>query len=77
MRLIYEKTGAEVRAGDIATSFRGEQYVVQSVELPRHAGSTGRMYVTRLDSETDAPRYSSSYFPSVFGAKWVEQEIGA
>ena len=67
MKLIYEKTGCEVKCGDVAHTFRGEAVYVEGWEEPRHAGSTGRVYVKEMRDHG----CSASYYPSVIGAVWV------
>lgn len=69
MRLIYEATGKEVIPGDKAKTFRGEKVEVVSIEKPRHAGSTGRVNV-----EFEKGEPTTSFYPSVIGAKWIERE---
>ena len=67
MKLIYESTGKEVQSGDIAHDFRGDAAVITGWQEPRHAGSTGRVYVKEMrDNGFDA-----AYYPSVYGMKWV------
>lgn len=68
MKLIYEKTGAQVQTGDIAHDFRGKAAVVTGWELPRHEGSTGRVYVAEMRENG----FNMGYYPSVYGMKWVD-----
>lgn len=65
MKLVYEKTGLDVKVGDNATTFRGESVVVRSIEKPRHGGSTGRVYFE------DG---LGGVFPSVIDAKWIDRD---
>lgn len=51
-----------VKLGDKVTSFRGEQAIVLGWSLPRHAGSSGRVFVQWLEKDT----FQHEYFPSVF-----------
>lgn len=75
MRLVYDKTGTEVKIGDFATTFRGETVIVSGIEKPRHGGSTGRVYV-REDKvrERGSIVFDQGYFPSVIGATWIDRE---
>ena len=69
MKLIYEASGIEVKINDIV-SVDSRDYVVESIEKPRHAGSTGRVYISRASKTNDMRR---GYFPSVIKAKWIER----
>ena len=72
MRLIYEKTGEEVRAGDLVSSQDGELFRLDFYREPHKPSSTGRVYVTRMVEQGG----QLEFFPSVVGAKWVEREDG-
>jgi hypothetical protein len=65
VKKLYHEDGREVRVGDEVTDFRGEKSVVTGWELPRHSGSTGRVYVI-----TDANNSPAGYYPSVFNLVW-------
>lgn len=69
MKLVYAATGVEVGAGDVITDPHngapGETWTVESIERPRHGGSTGRVYIT------SSLGYSQGYYPGVIGAEWV------
>jgi hypothetical protein len=67
---LYHKDGGPVKAGDKVVSFRGEIYYVASDigEPPRHAASTGRIYVVTNKRKLSGP--SMAYFPSVFDTGW-------
>jgi hypothetical protein len=69
MKLVYSGSRREVKVGDLAQTFRGEFVEVVSIEKPRHAGSTGRVYV-----KFDGSSGSREFFPGVIDAKWVESE---
>lgn len=74
MKLIYEATGEEVKVGDRGIMLRGEEHdrvVVTAIERPRHPGSTGRIYVAPSEEKAFE---AQGYFPSVFGAVWIERE---
>lgn len=71
MKLIYDDTGEEVKVGDKALTFRGEEVKVTAVVKPSHGGSTGRVRVKHLEFEK---MYESEFFPGVIGAHWVDRE---
>jgi hypothetical protein len=58
--------GEEVQPGEVVSSFRGELYTVRGFLSPRHAGSTGRVLVSRTGCAEEA------FYPSVFDLKIVE-----
>jgi hypothetical protein len=66
MRLINEKTGAEVKTGDVVHDFRGRPAYVTGWATPRHGGSTGRVYVKIMSDHA----FDAEYYPSVYGLKW-------
>lgn len=67
MYLTYSKTQERVTVGDEVLTFRGEPVVVTGIELPKHAGSTGRVYVRSMDEHGT----EEGFYPSVIGAEWV------
>ena len=67
MKLVYEKTGVEVKCGEVAFDFRGDPVYIEGWEEPRHAGSTGRVYVKEMNDSG----CSCGYYPSVIGAVWI------
>ena len=68
MRLV-DAEGKDLVVGNTYHTFRHETVVLKSIELPHHAGSTGRVYV-----QEEGATYTSSFFPSVIGAYWVERD---
>lgn len=68
MRLVYEKSGIEVKVGDSVTLRNGEKVTVTDIQKPHKPASTGRVYVS-YDGKN-----STSYFPGVIDAKWIERE---
>ena len=68
MKLVYENTGCEVKVGEPARTFRGETVYIEGWEEPRHAGSTGRVYVKEMRENG----FTCGYYPSVIGAVWVQ-----
>ena len=72
MKLVYEKNPAfEVKVGDHAMTFRGDQVVVRGIVPPHKPSSTGRVLV---HFAKEGPARICEYFPGVIGAKWVERE---
>lgn len=71
MKLVYEATGQPVRVGDHITLRDGMEVEVTGVEAPRHASSTGRVYVKGRRKGD----WARGFFPSVIGARWVEEEV--
>lgn len=70
MYLTYSKTQERVAIGDMTRTFRGDRVVVTNIELPKHAGSTGRVYVRVID-EGNMEGTEQGFYPSVIGAEWV------
>lgn len=58
--------GKEVKIGDKAVTFRGENVIVTGMREPHKPSSTGRVYVQHENGD------EREYFPTVIGAKWVE-----
>jgi len=69
MRLIYEKTGVEVKIGD-TVEVGGGKATIERIDKPWKPSSTGRVGV-RYPGGSLSYR---EYFPNVVGAKWVERE---
>lgn len=69
MKLIYEKTGQEVRVGD-TTHINGKPYFVESIQIPHKPGSTGKVFVTSMDGK----HVLMGFFPGVVGAVWAGRE---
>jgi len=68
MKLVYETTGEEVKAGDRTETFRGEPCTVKYVVEPHKPSSTGRVCLEFSDD------WKHEYFPGVIGAKWIDRE---
>lgn len=66
LKLVHMNTGAEVEVGELVTDFRGDEAIVTGFEAPRHAASTGRVYVRPVDAD-----WTQGYFPSVFDLEWI------
>lgn len=69
MRLIYEETGEEVKVGDKAKTFRGEECTVTYFRPPHKSNSEGKISV-RFDGSS----FDMEFYVSVIGAKWIERE---
>ena len=70
-KLINEKTGQEIKAGDTVQRFRGTDYRLISFTEPHKPSSTGRVYVEPVSGEGNA----RELFPSVVGAKIVDHQF--
>lgn len=68
MRLIKETTGEEVKTGEVVHDFRGKAAILTDWALPKHEGSTGRVYVKEMNERG----LTGEYYPSVYGLKWGE-----
>lgn len=68
MKLVNEKTQAEIKVGDIAHTFRGEPVVVTGWQQPRNPASTGRVFIRTIADRA----FEMGYYPSVIGALWVD-----
>lgn len=68
MKLVRETTGQPIKTGDVVHDFRGKAAYVTGWALPKHSGSTGRVYVKEM-TERGADR---EFYPSVYGLKWVD-----
>lgn len=66
MRLVYESTGEDVKAGDRTETFRGEPCTVKYIVEPHKSASTGRVCLEFSD-------WKHEYFPGVIGAKWIDR----
>lgn len=67
MKLIREKTGEQINTGEVVHDFRGDAAIITGWQEPRHSGSTGRVYVREMNEQG----FEGSYYPSVYGLKWV------
>lgn len=66
-RLINEKTGIEVKVGDVLTDFRGDTAVFRSFAEPHKPSSSGKVYTDGLGGK----------YPQVFGLKIVEHQFSS
>jgi hypothetical protein len=73
MRLVYEKTGAEVCIGDHVTTSKGEIVQVERIEEPKSPASSGRVHLQLIvDGLPVGP--VSAFYPGVICAEWIERE---
>ena len=72
MKLVDEKTGLPLQRGQSVRTFRGEIVTLVDWYEPGTSagGSGGRVRLSDEDGSSD--EFSPVYFPSVIGAKWVE-----
>lgn len=63
--LVDTETERPVEVGDTVTSFRGDEFVVQSGTAPHKVSSAGRVYVHEEGSD-----YDRGFYPSVVGLSW-------
>ncbi len=68
MRLVYTKTGIEVKVGQTVKLSDGEMLEITGFLKPYTPYSSGRVVVR---SEESGERL---YFPGVIGAEWIERE---
>jgi hypothetical protein len=65
-----EKTGQEIKVGDIVETFRGDKVVVKTIVEPNATSESGYVYVTYSDVKEF--EFTRSYYPSVISAKFYE-----
>ena len=70
--LVHEGTMLPACTGDSVTSFRGERAELRGGHPPRHAASTGRVWVFEDGDRERGADYAREYFPSVFGLEWAK-----
>jgi len=72
--LVRSESKVTVSHGEALHSFRGrsDSYTIVGGHPPRHAASTGRVYVVEgSDLSNVSDYYCREFFPSVFGLEWV------
>lgn len=67
MRLVYEKTGKEVKKGDVLTDFRGDKAIAEYWREPTHG--IGKISIKRKPNDVLC---SGEFYVSCYGLKWVE-----
>lgn len=77
MKLIYQvglRKGASVRLGDqVMDAKDGTVYEITSIMEPRHAASTGRVFVMVVVDGKRVTGSEQGFFPSVFDLDWDER----
>jgi len=75
MKLVYIKTGNEVKVGDIVETGKGEEVVVEYFAEPHKPSSSGKVSVkpNRKQGE-DEVIFSREFFVSIIDAEWIERE---
>ena len=66
MRLINNKTGQEIKVGEVVHTHLGKAAIVTGWQHPEHEGSTGRVFVRTMQDNA----FEMSYYPSVINAQW-------
>ena len=69
MRLVYTKSGEEVKVGDVVETSRGEKCTVKYFRPPHKPSSSGKVTV-----QLEGHEHCSEYYVSVIGAEWIERE---
>jgi hypothetical protein len=64
--LVNSNTRKPIQIGDSVITFRGEVGKLAGTQVPRHAGSTGRVII-EFDAEGNM---GGTFYPSVIGAEW-------
>lgn len=72
MILIHTKSGAPAHVGDKVWDHNGAAYRLRSWAPPRHAASTGRVYVTPMYEG-----YDREFFPGVVDCRFIEEALMA
>ena len=70
MRLVYEASGKEVKMGDVV-HLKDGAYTVAHFDEPHKPASSGKVFIRPISNERG---FSSEYYVSVIGAKWIERE---
>ncbi len=74
---LLDKSGREVAPGQALTFRDGATVYLRQAEKPRHAGSSGRVYVVENpeDITSDAGAFRcADYFPHVFDLAWTDRD---
>ena len=67
MRLIYKKTGEEVKVGDKVQLRHEGEVTVTHFARPHKPASSGKVSVA-------GDKFNAEYFVGVIGAEWIERE---
>jgi hypothetical protein len=69
MRLVYDKTGLPVKAGDVI-HLDGQPHFVHGFREPHKPASSGKVSVKAMN---DAG-YCREYYVGVIGATWIDRD---
>lgn len=69
MRLVYTKTGTEVKEGDVVEVAHGQKVEVTYFREPHKPSSSGKVSVRYFENDG-----TMEYYVSVIGAEWIERE---
>ena len=67
MKLVYSKSGKEVKTGDVV-HIDGEPYYIMETREPHKPSSTGRVFCKAMGERG----WARELYPSVVGAEWVD-----
>lgn len=73
---LLDKSGTEVLPGAQLSFLDGETVYLREAERPRHAASSGRVYVVETPEDVtsqDGAFRCASYFPHVFDLAWSDR----
>lgn len=68
MKLVYEKSGVEVKVGDIV-KVDGEESRITYFRPPHSPASSGKISIEGIGAGL-----SGEYYVGVIGAKWIDRE---
>lgn len=74
MKLIFTKTQKPVTVGMDVVSNSNENFRVVGIQEPHSPASTGRIVVKSVDSKGFSFGEMQGFYPSVFGAEWIDRE---
>lgn len=67
--MVRQDTGVPVKRGAIL-EHESARFILSDLELPRHAASSGRVYVRKLGARDET---AQGFFPHVFGLEWIQR----
>ena len=68
-KLVYISNGLYVHLNDAVIHNQEPGWQISGGEAPRHAGSTGRVYLANVETGQ-----SRIFFPNVAGCQWIYHE---
>lgn len=69
MLVLKHGDGRTVKVGDETKTFRGEPAIITGWQQPKHAASTGRVFVCFKDS----PGTTMEFYPGVCNLHWNKE----